>query len=59
MFNLKTTEGLLFMTLKSDAKFEGKLICCFTNDKNLVKLDPSTQKSQKFAISFVPVVKSI
>ena len=48
MFNLKSTEGLSFMTLKSDAKFEEKLICCFTNDKNLVKLDPSTQKSQKF-----------
>ena len=47
------------MTLKSDAKFEEKLICCFTNDKNLVKFDPSTEKSQKFAISFVPVVEGI
>ena len=27
--------------------FEGKLICCFKNDKNLVNFDPSTQKSQK------------
>ena len=24
------------MTLKSDAKFEEKLICCFKTDKNLV-----------------------
>ena len=24
------------MTLKSDAKFEEKLLCCFKNDKNLV-----------------------
>ena len=59
MFNLKSTEGLSFMKLKSDAKFEEKLICYFTNDKNLVKFDPSTEKSQKFAISFVPVVESI
>ena len=31
------------MTLKSDAKFEEKLICCFRNNKNLVNFDPSTQ----------------
>ena len=37
------------MILKSDAKFEEKLVCCFKNDKNLVNFDPSTQKSQKFA----------
>ena len=30
--------------------FEGKLICCFKNDKNLVNFDPSTQKFQKFAL---------
>ena len=34
------------MTLKSDAKFEEKLICCFKNDKNLVNFDLSTQNSQ-------------
>ena len=39
--------------------FEGKLICCFKNDKNLVNFDPSTQKSQKFVLSLVPVVQSI
>ena len=38
------------MTLKSDAKFEEKSICCFKNDKNLVNFNPSTQKSQKFAL---------
>ena len=27
------------MTLKSDAKFEEKLIFCFKNDKNLVDFD--------------------
>ena len=31
-------------------KIEGKLICCFKNDKNLVNFDPSTQKSQKCAL---------
>ena len=28
------------MTLKSDAKFEEKLICCFKTDKDLVNLYP-------------------
>ena len=35
------------MTLKSDAKFEEKLIC-FKNDKNLVNFDLNTQNSQNF-----------
>ena len=47
------------MTLKIDAKFEEKMICCFKIDKNLVKFDLSTQKSQKFALSLVPTVQSI
>ena len=38
------------MTLKSDAKFKEKLICCFKNDDNLVNFDRSTQKSQKVAL---------
>ena len=38
------------MILKIDAKFEEKPICCFKNDKNSVSLDPSTQKSPKFAL---------
>ena len=33
-----------------DKKFKRKVICCFKNDKNLVDFDPSTQKSQKFAL---------
>ena len=44
------------MTLKSDAKFEEKLICCFKNDKNLVNFDPSPRKSPKFAFTLVPFV---
>ena len=47
------------MTLKIHANFEDKLICCFKNDKNLVKFDPSTRKSPKPALSFAPVVQSI
>ena len=38
------------MTLKSDAKFEEKLIYCLKNDKNLVIFDPNTRKSQKCAL---------
>ena len=34
------------MTLKSDAKFEKQLICCFKNDNYLVNFDRSTQNSQ-------------
>ena len=32
-----------------DEKFEGKLICFFKNNKNMVNFYPRTQKSQKFA----------
>ena len=38
------------MTLKSDAIFEEKLICCLKNDKNLVNFNLIPQKSQKFAL---------
>ena len=47
------------MILKIDAKFEEKLIYCFKNDKNLVKFDPSTQKSTKLTLLFAPIVQSI
>ena len=58
-FQLKSTEQLCLMTLKSDVKFEEKLICCFKNDKNLVNFDRSTQKSKKFALLLDPFVHSI
>ena len=58
-FSLKSTEELCFMILQTDAKFEEKLICCFRNDKNLMKFDLSTQNSPKFALSFVPIVQII
>ena len=39
------------MTLKSDAKFGEELTCRFKIDmKNLTNFDPSTWKSQKFAL---------
>ena len=39
------------MALNIDATFEGKLTCAFKNDiRNLANFDPSTQKSQKFAL---------
>ena len=46
-FELKTTEKLSFMTLKSDAKFEEKLTCGLENDmKNMANFHRSTWKSQ-------------
>ena len=45
------------MTLKIDAKFEEKLICCFKTDKNLVNFYPSTQKSQKVTLWSVLCLK--
>ena len=38
------------MTLKSDAKFEEKPICCSNNDKNLVNFDLSTQVSKSYTL---------
>ena len=42
--SVKKYRGVI--SLKSDAKFEGKPICCFKNDKRLVNFDPSPHKSQ-------------
>ena len=47
------------MSLKIDAKFEEKLICYLKNDKNLMKFDPSTQKSTKHTHLFAPIVQNI
>ena len=49
--SLKFTEGLCVMTEKHDVKFEEELTCGFKIDKrNLTNFDPSSQKSQKFAL---------
>ena len=48
---LKYTEELCVMTMKNDTKFEEELTCRFKTDmRNLTDFDPSTQKSQKFAL---------
>ena len=48
---LKFTEELCVMTMKNDAKFEEELTCQFKIDmRNLTNFDPSTRKSQKFAL---------
>ena len=48
---LKSTGELCVMTMKNDEKFEEELTCQFKIDmRNLINFDPSTQKSQKFAL---------
>ena len=45
------------MALKSDAKFEKKLICYFKKDKNSVNLDLSTRNSQNFHFDWLFLCK--
>ena len=48
---LKIAGKLCVMRMKNDAKFEEELTCQFKIDtRNLTNFDPSTQKSQKFAL---------
>ena len=48
------------MTLKNDAKLKKELTCLFKTDmRNLTNFDLSTQKSQKFALSWAPFEQSI
>ena len=49
--SLKFTVDLYVMTMKNDSKFEEELTFQFKIDmRNVTKFDPSTQKSQKFAL---------
>ena len=49
--SLKFTGTFFDMAMKNDTKFEEKLTCLFKiNKKNLANFDPSTRKSQKFAL---------
>ena len=49
--NLSIRGELCFMTMKHDVKFEEELTSQFKSDKrNLTNFDPSTRKSQKFAL---------
>ena len=48
---LKLTRELFVITMKNDTKTEEELTCEFKiNMRNLTNFDPSTQKSQKFAL---------
>ena len=51
MYELKMYRGFCVMSMKNDTKFEEELTCQFKIDmRNLTNFDPSTQKSQKFAL---------
>ena len=47
--SLKFTGEFCVMTMKNDAEFEEELTCQFKID-NLTNFDPSTRKSEKFAL---------
>ena len=54
MFELKSTEELSFMTLKSDGKFEKKLTRGLENDmRNLANFHQSTQKSRNWDFDWI------
>ena len=49
--SLKFAGELCVMTMKNDAKIEKELTCQFKMDmRNLTNFDPSSRKSQKFAL---------
>ena len=49
--SFRFTEGTPFVTIKNDAKWEEELACRFKIDmRNVRNSDPSTWKSQKFAL---------
>ena len=51
MLELKTYRGVCVTAMKNDTKFEEELTCQFKIDmRNLTNFDPSTRKSQKFAL---------
>ena len=58
--SLKFTGELCVMTVMNDAKIEENLTSQFKTDmKNLTNFDPSTQKYQKFALSWAAFDQSI
>ena len=58
--SLKIAGELCVMAMTNDAKFEEELTCQFKIDmRNLTNLDPSTQKSQKFALKWASFDQSI
>ena len=58
--SLKLRRELWVMTMKNDAKFEIELTCHLKIDiRNLTNFDPSTQKSQTFALCWVDFDQSV
>ena len=50
MYELKTYRGVICHATKNDAKLERELTCRFKTDRTLMNFDPSTRKSQTFAL---------
>ena len=51
MYQLKIYRGVICHAMKNDAKLEEELTCGFKIDmRALMNFDPSTRKSQKFAL---------
>ena len=51
MYELEIYRRVCVMAIKNDAKIEEEFTCQFKIDlRNLTNFDPSTQKSQKFAL---------
>ena len=58
--SLKFRGRLCVMIMKNDPKFEQECTCQFKIDmRNLTNFDPSTQKSQKFALEWPAFDQSI
>ena len=58
--SLKIAGELYVVAMANEAKFEKELTCQFKIDmRNLTNFDPSTRKSQKFALSWVSFEQSI
>ena len=58
--SLKFTGGICVMEMKNDAQFEEELTCQLKTDlRNLTNFNPSTQKSQKFALYWASFDQSI
>ena len=52
MYELKIYRRVIYVvTIKNDAKFEKELTCLLKTElRNLTNFEPSTEKSQKFAL---------
>ena len=56
----KISGELSVIKMTNEAKFEEEVTCQFKIDmRNLTNLDPSTQKSQKFALKWASFDQSI